>query len=405
MKKRILFVEENELLLQMYTMMLEDERDRWEISTAPGSAEALKMMEPVAFDVVVSDIRLAGGAGLELFNEVKHRFPRTSRIVISGLNDQEEVARSLGSTHQFLPKPFDVKTLKSTLDRICGLDSYLKDEKIKDLIGQFSALPSFPSLYIEIMKELGAEDPSVESIAGIIARDPGMTAKMLQIVNSAAVGLSRRIGSPFEAVQFLGLTTVRSLVLSAHIFSCFEHSNLKRFSVSQLWNHGMKTGRLACMILQLEQADPGDVEDAYTAGMLHDIGKLMLADSLPEPFQKALELSAERQIFLHEAELEVFGTTHAAVAAYLLGLWGLPATIVEAVAFHHAPSRSDLRAIGPLAAVHVANAIEHELSKGEPRSQATTLDLGYLAAARLDGRLELWREEALKLLNSQNGHS
>jgi HD-like signal output (HDOD) protein len=403
MKKRILFVEENELLLQMYLMMLEDEKSRWEVGTAANATEALKQMEFSPFDVIVSDVRAPGGAGLELFNEARQRFPRTSRIVISGLNDQEEVARSLGSTHQFLPKPFDVKTLKATLHRICGLDSYLKDEKIKGLVGQFNALPSFPSLYIEIMKELGAEDPSVETIASIISRDPGMTAKMLQIVNSAAVGLSRKVGSPFEAVQFLGLSTVRSLVLSAHIFSCFEHSGMKGFSVNDLWNHGMKTGRIACMILQFEQAEPGDVEDAYTAGMLHDIGKLMLADSLPHQFQKALALSAERGIHLHEAELEVFGVTHAGVAAYLLGLWGLPATIVEAVAFHHIPTRSDLRSVSPLTAVHVANVLEHEMSKTKARNHPT-LDMEYLTSAHIDNRLKAWQQEAMKLLIAQNGY-
>lgn len=383
----------------MYQVMLEGDR-QWDVATAEGGHQALDLMKQSPCDVVVSDMRMPRMSGLELMTQVRDIYPHASRIVVSGLNDQEEVARSLDSTHQFLAKPFDVKALKATLNRICGLDAYLKDEKIKTLIGKFNSLPSFPSLYVEVMKEMNSEEPSVESIAGVIARDPGMTAKMLQIVNSAAIGLSRKVGSPFEAVQFLGLGTVRSLVLSAHIFSCFEQTNLKGFSVTQLWDHGMKCGRLACMIMQYEQSEPGDVEDAYIGGMLHDIGKLMLADGMPEQFQKALALAVDHGIPLHEAELEVFGATHAGVAAYLLGLWGLPASIVETVAFHHTPAASDLRVLGPLAAVHVANVLEHEVSKTLPLGKPAELDINYLATVRCENRLAVWRKEAEMLINS-----
>jgi len=308
----------------------------------------------------------------------------------------------MGETHQFLAKPFNVKQLKATLARLSGLDAYLKDDKLRGLVGQLGALPSFPSLYLEIMKELNAAEPSIESIADIIARDPSMTAKMLQIVNSAAVGLGRQVSSSFEAVQFLGSTTVRSLVLSAHIFSCFERTNLKGFSINQLWEHAMKSGTLARMIMRLEQAEATDVEDAYVAGMLHDIGKLMLANSLPEQYQQALALAADRNIQLHEAEFEVFGATHAGVAAYLLGLWGLPASIVEAVAFHHTPRNSDLRAFSPLTAVHVANAFELELSKAQPCGRPVEVDTDYLTASGVQNRLDAWRVEAEKLAGGQD---
>ena len=206
------------------------------------------------------------------------------------------MARSLDTTHQFLAKPFDLNALKGTLARIGGLDAYLQDEKLKALVGQLGVLPSFPLLYLEIMKALDSRDSSIESIAGIVAKDPGMTAKMLQIVNSAAIGLARKVGSSFEAVEFLGISTVQSLALSAHISSCFERTNLKGFSIQRLWNHAMGTGMLARTIMQLEEAGMADVEDAYTAGILHDIGKLMLANSLSEKFQHALTLAAERKI-------------------------------------------------------------------------------------------------------------
>jgi HD-like signal output (HDOD) protein len=401
MKKRILFVEDDPTQLQLLAMMLEDEPERWEVATADGGERALDLMERTAFDVVVSDLIMPRMDGAELMVQVQARHPHSARIILSLLNDQERVAYCLGATHQFLVKPVDVKVLKATLNRVCALDTYLRDDKLKALVGRLGALPSFPTMYLDVTRELSFLNCSIERVASIIAKDPAMTAKMLQIVNSAAVGLASRVASPFEAVQFLGLRTVRSLVLSAHIFSCFVQAGLKDFSVEQLWVHGMKTGQIACLIMQFEQADPADVEDAYIAAMLHDIGKLILADSLPEQFQQALMLAAERKIHLHEAEREILGATHAGVAAYLLGLWGLPASVVEAIAFHHAPATSDMRALGPLAAVHVADVLEHEISKVPTCGLPPQLDHRYLTAAGIGDRLADWRAQTEKAVRLQ----
>ncbi|MFO1475134.1 MAG: response regulator [Verrucomicrobiota bacterium] len=396
MKKRILFVEDDPVLLEMYLMMVESGGKQWEVFTAESGREALEKLKTTPVNVVVSDMHMRGMTGIELLMQVRDQYPRASRIILSGVKDQQEIARSLGCTHQFLAKPFNVNELLATLARVGNLDVYLNDPKLQALVGQVRSLPSFPSLYMDIMQELASENSSLESIAGIMARDPGMTAKILQIVNSAAIGLTQKINTAFEAVQFLGLGTVRSLVLSAHIFSCFEDNRLKGFSIPKLWSHSVRVASVARRILQLEQATAAEAEEAYTAGMLHDSGKLMLAASLPEQFQQALNLSAERQIPLHQAELEIYGATHAGAAGYLLGLWGLPAPVVEAVAFHHFPAQSGSSLFGPLGAVHVADVLEKELNA----EKTSAPDAAYLASAGKAGRLDAWREEAGRLLNA-----
>src|SRR5579883_2094942 len=362
MKKRILFVEDNALLRQVYLMMMQGE-EGWEAVGAADGSEALQLLEAEPFEVVVSDMRMPGMSGIELMGSVRQLHPRCSRVILSGLSDQAEIAKSLDSIHQFIAKPFELKTLKATLVRLGGLDAYLKDEKLQALVGQMRVLPSFPTVYHEIMIELGREDPSIERLAEIIDEDPSMTAKLLQIANSAAGGRAAKAGNLFEAVQFVGLSAVRSLALSAHIFRSFEHLKLKEFCIESLWTHTVRSGMIATVIMRAEHADPAEIEEAHIAGMLHDLGKLMLADSLPKSFQQSLQISIDRGIPSEQAELEVFGAHHGGVAAYLLSLWGLPVPIVEAVAFHHHPCKSDHPALSPLTAVHAADVIEHELSE------------------------------------------
>jgi HD-like signal output (HDOD) protein len=334
---------------------------------------------------------------------VLFRSPQTARIILSGITDQQMIAESLQETHQFIPKPVNSKAIKATLTRINRLDAYLQNDELKKLVARLDTLPSFPSLYLEIMQELSNEETSIEKIAAIVAKDPGMTVKMLQIVNSAATGLAHKITRPGEAVQYVGMATVRALALSAHIFSCFEHTELKGFSVQQLWDHAMRSAAVAQKVMHLEHAELTQIEDAYIAALLHDVGKLMLANNLPEQFQRAINLANDRNILFPEAEQEIFGATHAGVGAYLLGLWGMPSTIVEAVAFHHSPSRSETRILEPLTAVHVANALDHEISGAESGGERPALDMDYLTASGVQDRIETWHALAEELLHG-NGN-
>jgi HD-like signal output (HDOD) protein len=391
--KKILFVEDNEVLLQLYAMMLSTDRG-WAVTTAPDGQAAVALLRQQAFDVVASDMQMPGMSGIQLLAEVRKLHPQTSRIIISGITDQAEAADSLNSTHLFIPKPFDVKVLKAALARIISLDAYLQNDKLRGLAGKMRSLPSFPLLYLEIMREIESPNSSIQGIAKIVAQDPGITAKILQVANSAAIGLPEKVHDPVEAVQQLGMTTVRSLALSAQVYASFAPGRLKNFSADTLWTHLMKCSELARAVMRREHSAFPDCEDAFTAGMLHDMGKLMLADSLPDEFQKAFMLAGAEKIPLAEAELEVFGATHTGLAAYLFGLWGLPAAIVEAVAFHQTPEKSEVKHFSALTAVHVANALADE-------SDAAGLNLDYLNEIGVADRLDDWRETAEELQAEQ----
>ena len=393
--KRILFVEDNPMLLELYSFLLDPKTDQWETTVAPDGQTAMALLRSSAFDVVVSDMQMPGMSGIELLTKVRELHPQTSRIIISGYTDQAEAADALNCTHLFIPKPFDVATLKATLARIGSLDAYLKDDKLRGLAGKMRTLPSFPTLYLEIIREIESPNSSIQGIAKIVAKDPGITAKILQVTNSAAFGLPEKVNDPVEAVQQLGMNTVRSLVLSAQVFSSFHSTRLKHFSADALWTHLMKCGDLARTIMRREHVTITESEDAFTAGMLHDMGKLMLADSLPQEFEKALALADTEKIPLAEAEMKIFGATHTGLAAYLFGLWGLPAAIVEAVAFHHTPEKSDLKKFSALTAVHVANALCD-------KSEAGNMNLDYLTQIGVADRLADWRDTANELAMEQS---
>lgn len=392
--KKILFVEDNEMLLELYGLMLEPDLDQWQTTLAPDAEAALKILGNETFDVVASDLQMPGKDGIELLTEVRILHPQTSRLIISGIADQAAAAKSLDCIHLFLPKPFEARVLRDTLARIGSLDAYLNDAKLRALAGKMRSLPSFPALYAEIMRAIESPNSSIQGIAKIVATDPGITAKVLQVANSAAVGLPGNVTDPVEAVQQLGMTTVRSLVLSAQVYGSFAPGRLKDFSAEALWAHLMNCGELARRIMRRENVEFAETEDSFTAGLLHDMGKLMLADGLPDEYAQAIELAARENIPQFEAEREVFGATHAGLAAYLFGLWGLPVSIVETVAFHHTPEKSQHKQFSALTAVHVANSFFDDTG-------AAPLNHDYLRDTGVIDKLEDWREMAADLLVEQ----
>jgi HD-like signal output (HDOD) protein/CheY-like chemotaxis protein len=391
-KRRILFIDDDPMILQGMQRQLHGMRHEWDMEFANSGAAALALLEKSRFDVVVSDMRMSGMNGAELLNEVMKRYPQTVRLILSGYADQDLVMKCVGSTHQYLSKPCEPDALRAAITRATTLDLSLQDGPIRKLVGQMDRLPSLPKLYVELVDALGDPDIPFEEVASIIARDIGMTAKILKLVNSAFFGLGHSIASPAEAVAYLGQETVKSLVLSMHVFSQFDSTKLWGLSMDALWQHSLCTATAAKRIVVTARADPKLVDEAFVAGMLHDTGRLVLVTNLTDQYTRAVQLARDNQIELYEAERQVFNTTHAEVGGYLLGLWGLPVPVVEAITFHHCPARSASKTFCPLTAVHVANALVQEQSTVCEGVVPSQLDLEYLQSLGLSDHLNAWRE-------------
>ncbi len=391
MKRSVLFVDDDPNVLQGLRRMLRPMRREWEMAFADGGPQALEILASGAFDVIVSDMRMPGMDGAELLARVKRDHPEVVRIVLSGHSERESIMRSIDTAHQYLAKPCDADVLKRVIGRACRLRDLLRTESLRSLVSRLNTIPSLPQTYSAIVEELQSPDASIQSVGRIIARDVGMTAKVLQLVNSAFFGLRCHVSDPAQAASLLGVDTLKALVLSVHIFSQLDCARVKGLCIEMLWNHSMAVGALAKRIAAAEKLPRESCDHALLAGLVHDAGKLVLAANLPAEYALVLSSAQEQQATLEHAERAVFDTSHGEVGAYLLGLWGLPDPIVEAVAFHHHPGTSPVAEFTPLTAVHVANALASAVRPCCAECLAEP-DQAYLQTLGVADRWEDWRE-------------
>jgi HD-like signal output (HDOD) protein len=332
--------------------------------------------------------------GMQLLAEVKSKYPQVVRIILSGQVEQESTFKSVQVAHQSLSKPCDADILKHTLKKLFGLRNLLEDESIKRIIAQTETLPSLPAVYTEVITELQSSDPSVQKVGEIISTDLAMTAKILQVVNSAFFGLVRKISNPKEAVMLLGTETIKALVLSVKIFSEFNQKKFAWFNFDELFNHSMSVSMFAQTISKNEHLDQNLVNNSLMAGMFHDLGKLILVTNFQEPYQKVLTEAGETKQNLWDLENERFGTSHAEIGAYLMGLWGLEYPVIEAIAFHHCPGKSLSNSTGLLTAVHFGDAFDRLKNGGNDLNSENglrQLDRGYLENLGVASRINDWQ--------------
>jgi HD-like signal output (HDOD) protein/CheY-like chemotaxis protein len=395
MKKRILFVGEDQPLWQEFENHSISSDGPWMTDFAGTGQEALILVDQKQFDAVVVDVQLSGMSGIELLDRIMVRQPKALRVIISDIEDAERTVKCVGKAHQHLLKPCDALMVSQALHQALTLQSWLPGENVRELISRMRWVPSPPGIYAQIVTEMQSMDASVEKIGKLIAQDPAITAKILQLANSAAYALQLQVVEPVEAVSYIGLETTKALVLLAHTFSSFDRLSLVGFSVESLWDHSVATGQFAKRIAIMENAGSEIAEESFAGGLLHDIGKLLFAANLSEPFGQALALARAKNERLWEIEAQLFGASHAEVGACVLGIWGLPMPIVKAVALHHYPARHGGSGFSPLTAVHVANVLDHETRGSSSNGPRPELDPVYLKQLGLDQKVEDWRRHCL----------
>lgn len=350
-----MFVDDDQNILQGINRMLRPMRKEWALSFANSGSEALDLLKDGLFDAIVSDTRMPGMNGVELLNEVRELYPNVIRIGLSGYADEELALESTKTTHQQLTKPCEAETLKSTINKALQIRSQVRNEALNHFITKTESLPPLPKLYSEITDVMQNKNGSLSDVAKIISKDIAMTAKILQLVNSAFFGLARNVESTDEAVMYLGYDVIRGLVLTIKLFSDLSSADQSGIDLDELWTRSFSIAGIAKDIAKLAGLDNKSQDYAHMSGMLHDVGILVMAMNMPDEYSEVIKIKLEEKTNASIIEERLFGCTHAEVGGTLLGIWGLPDPIVDAVTNHHTPSHSSSKDISPVTAVHFAN--------------------------------------------------
>jgi HD-like signal output (HDOD) protein len=263
--------------------------------------------------------------------------PRAARMILSGQTELDSV-KSVLVAHVFLAKPCDPEALQKVIDRSCGLLALLDRDDLKSAIGAVEMLPAIPQTYVELTDLLAHGKSSVAEMARVIERDLALSAKVLQLSNSAFFGIPRRITSIAEAVTFLGTSTLKNIALALSTFSTSANPGMSPTEMDELSRFSLRTARIA---RKLAGANHAKAEEAFLAGLLHAVGRLLpISKQLADP---AGELSWPL------------------LGAYLLGLWGLPHAIIEAIAYHQRPGVVPHESFELVDMVHLAHHVASDL--------------------------------------------
>lgn len=388
--KNILFVDDEPNILSGLRRMLRPMRKEMNFYFSESGNEALSLLAKQEINVIISDMRMPGMDGATLLTTVQEHYPHIIRIMLTGNAHDNSILRTIPVLHQFLAKPSDPATLKMVLSRACALQELMTDKALKTLVAGLGSLPSLPSVYAELQEKLKDPECSIESVAAIIEKDLAMSAKVLQLVNSAFFGIFKTVESPVRAVNLLGLDTVKALVLGVGVFSELKPETRGNFKISALWSHSVTTATFAKRIALAETDDKTVIDNSFIAGIIHDIGKLLLFSSLGDKYIQAVEAATSVPMALHLAESKIFNADHGDVGGYLIGLWGLPGPVVEAIAFHHRLERYPEASFCPAVAVHCADVAYYRLNPDKCLGEPPILNQAYLEEAGLTDKFEEW---------------
>ncbi len=399
--KRIIFVDDDVNIGQAMKRMLRPMRQQWDMVFTTSGEEALELMaQEEPFDIVISDMHMPGMHGGEFLATVMERYPEAIRFALSGSPGGGTIVRTATIVHQFLVKPFDPQLLMQLILRGFALRDQLEKSGIKQLLMEMGGVPSVPTLYKQIVREMQSEKATVTRVAAIIEKDAGMTAKVLQIVNSSTYGLRQSVSNVVEAAALLGLSNIRNLVLAAEAFQPAKEDQLpENFKLESLWNHSLKVASFAKKIVLMETENQRMADDAFTAGLLHDIGQIILATQKTEEFGEALRQAEENCELLIDVERRIFGATHAEVGGYLMELWGLPDPITEAITFHNIPSGCEDDGFSVVTALHVANYF-CEGNDDDDTTLTSSFDTFHIERIGLGDRVEAWYDTCHNDLDS-----
>lgn len=368
--QRVLFVDDEQSILHGLARMLHPLRNELQAEFVQTGKGALELLAKQSFDVVVADLRMPGMDGAALLGEVQKRHPHLLRIVFSGQSEIEAALRAVPVAHQFIAKPCEAETLRGVIARAVSLRELLADSTLRSIVAGIKELPARPKIFKELTALLSDPNSGAQEIARVVKRDSALCAKILHIVNSAFFGLPRKTTSVDIAINYLGTSMLRAVTLATTINTALAaRARAAGYDLEAAQNDVLLSAHVAAQMFEKRNMS----QDAFSAALLQNVGEVLLLVERPEAFAKVTAYARENGMSLDAAERELGVVSHAHVGAYLLGTWGVPYSITEAVAHHHDPQHVPHESFEIVDAVYAAALITRHVLTGEeaPLAEAT----------------------------------
>lgn len=361
----------------------------WQVAHAKTPAEARAIASKQPIDVALLSATAPETDPVALAEELTQFHKKVTIFILAPNADTGGLAYASGR-FQWLSKPCPPEPLISAIERMATLVSWLTNNTTIDMVSGLHSLPTIPSNYQGVLRAIHSPDSSVQDIAEAVGKDMGITSRVLQVANSAYYGYSKKITSPMEASMLLGIDTLKSLVRYTHVLNNFPQTPATNAIFDAVWRHSAGVAAVARKIVLLHTQDEALGDEAFTAALLHDIGKVVLTSIKPDEYKQVIRQAAETNTPIHMIERVKLQTTHAETGAYLLSLWGIPFSILEAVAWHHYPRECKDKKFSALTAVHVANVAEHQRQQTDDQKKIPTLDELYLREIGVWNEAQEW---------------
>ena len=268
---------------------------------------------------------------------LEQQCPDCARFLVCPRNQEAAFRTWDGIPPTLLKEDESPEAWSARIERAILLNRWLMKPEFRMILPRLRTIPSLPESHRRVVEALQNPNFEVEDVARLISHDVALTAQLLRIVNSAALGLAHPVHSIPNAVTVLGVARLQSLVMSAWAFFFADEKMCAGFNPAAEWSHALAVAEAAEKLAKERRAKEPMVEEAFISGLLHDVGKVMLAANSPDTYAGILALAKKQNHPLWQTEKEVLGYTHAEVGACVLGLWGLDLSTVEAVARHHDP--------------------------------------------------------------------
>lgn len=307
---------------------------------------ALAMLAKHQFSIIICMAELGKVSGLELLRAVGKKFSRPARFLVNNATSDISLEASQVA-HSILAYPIDVAKLKTKIKNVGSQNTAITKKSIISAVKSVKTLPSAPKVYMQLNHILQSKHVDSDKIADIITQDPALAAKVLQFSNSAFIAKGNAINSITEAITRMGVEMLSCIVMTAELF--VYKPSFQGFSIEDEQQHSLATAKFAASLVK-----PALKQQAMIAGLLHDIGKLVLFDidpALTKRFFQEQSHSTDNILL----ERRMFNCDHCAVGAFLLHVWSFPYDLIAAITDHHEPKKLLSSDFGVSQAVYVAN--------------------------------------------------